>query len=53
MLAISASSYFCGVALDLGVPARTFAVIIGCVMVIPAAAWAIALNATRPRNVFS
>jgi hypothetical protein len=50
MLAISASSYFCGVALDLGVPARTFAIMIGVVMLIPAAAWAIALNVTRPRN---
>jgi hypothetical protein len=51
MLGISASSYVCGVAIDLGVPARTFAVVIGCIMVIPAAAWAIALNVTRPRNV--
>jgi MFS family permease len=53
MLGISASSYFCGVAIDLGVPARTFAVAIGCVMVIPAAAWAIALKVTSPGNVSS
>ncbi len=52
MLGISASSYLAGVAIDLGVPARTFAVVIGCVMLAPAAAWAIALLATRrhPRN---
>jgi MFS family permease len=47
MLAISASSYFAGVAIDLGVPARTFAVIIGLVMLIPAAAWAMTLAAAR------
>jgi len=46
MLTISASSYFAGVAIDLGVPARTFAVIIGLVMLIPAAAWALVLAAT-------
>jgi predicted MFS family arabinose efflux permease len=46
MLGISASSYIAGVAIDLGVPARTFAVIIGFVMLIPAAVWAMALNAT-------
>jgi predicted MFS family arabinose efflux permease len=46
MLGISASSYFAGVAIDLGVPARTFAVIIGLVMLIPAGAWALALAAT-------
>ena len=51
MLAISASSYFCGVAIDLGVPGRAFAVVIGCVMVIPAAAWAIALKVTRSQGV--
>jgi hypothetical protein len=51
MLAISASSYFCGVAIDLGVPARTFAVMIGCIMVIAAAAWAIALRVTRSHGV--
>jgi MFS family permease len=46
MLGISASSYIAGVALDLGVPARTFAVIVGCVMLAPAALWAIALSVT-------
>jgi len=49
MMGISASSYLAGVAIDLGVPARTFAVIVGCIMVVPAAAWAIALKATRHR----
>ena len=60
MLAISVSSYLAGVALDLGVPPRAFAVAIGLVMLIPAAAWAVALhrtsqtgdsleNASRPR----
>jgi hypothetical protein len=47
MLAISASSYFAGVAIDLGVPARTFATIIGLVMLIPASAWAVTLAAAR------
>ncbi|SPF52846.1 Major facilitator superfamily MFS_1 [Candidatus Sulfopaludibacter sp. SbA4] len=47
MLGISASSYLAGVAIDLGVPARTFAVVIGCVMLVPAGAWAIALAKTR------
>ena len=35
MLAISASSYLAGVALDLGVPPRAFAVAIGLVMLDP------------------
>ena len=47
MLAISVSSYLAGVALDLGVPPRAFAVAIGLVMLIPAAAWAVALHRTR------
>ena len=47
MLAISVSSYLAGVALDLGVPPRAFAVSIGLVMLIPAAAWALALHRTR------
>jgi MFS family permease len=46
MLGISASSYLAGVAIDLGVPARTFAVIVGLVMLVPAAAWAMAMAAT-------
>jgi hypothetical protein len=44
MLGISVSSYCCGVAIDLGVSARTVAVIVGSIMVIPAAAWAVALK---------
>jgi MFS family permease len=47
MLAISVSSYLAGAALDLGVPPRAFAVAIGLVMLIPAAAWAVALYRTR------
>ena len=47
MLGISASSYAAGVAIDLGVPARAFALIVGGVMLIPAAAWVLALNATK------
>ena len=47
MLAISVSSYLAGVALDLGVSPRAFAVAIGLVMLIPAAAWAVALHRTR------
>jgi MFS family permease len=47
MLAVSISSYLAGVALDLGVPPRTFAVAIGLLMLVPAAAWAVALRRTR------
>jgi predicted MFS family arabinose efflux permease len=47
MLTISISSYLAGVALDLGVPPRAFAVAIGLVMLVPAAAWAVALHRTR------
>jgi hypothetical protein len=47
MLGISASSYLAGVAIDLGVAPRTFAMMIGFVMLIPAAGWAIALVRTR------
>jgi len=43
MLGISASSYLAGVAIDWGIPVRTFALAIGCVMLIPAAAWAAVL----------
>jgi len=50
MLGISASSYLAGVALDLGFPARPFAVIVGCVMLAPAGAWAIALCMTGRRR---
>ncbi|MBZ5579911.1 MAG: MFS transporter [Acidobacteriia bacterium] len=48
MLALSASSYLAGVAIDLGVTARAFAVVIGFVMLVPAVAWAAALRVTRP-----
>ena len=47
MLGISASSYLAGVAIDFGVSPRAFAVAIGLVMLVPAAAWAIALRRTR------
>jgi MFS family permease len=47
MLGISASSYLAGAAIDLGVPPRAFAVAIGLVMLVPAAAWAVALRRTR------
>jgi MFS family permease len=46
MLTISASSYAAGVALDLGVPVRAFAMAIGVAMIVPAAAWAWALRRT-------
>jgi len=46
MLGISASSYLAGVAIDFGVPPRTFAVAIGLVMLVPAAAWTLALRRT-------
>ncbi|HYW46132.1 MAG TPA: MFS transporter [Bryobacteraceae bacterium] len=42
-LGISASSYIAGMAIDMGTPARTFAEGLGAVMLIPAAAWALAL----------
>ena len=47
MLGISASSYLAGVAIDFGIPPRTFAVAIGLVMFVPAAAWAVALRRTK------
>ena len=43
-LVMSASSYLAGAAIDFGVPPRAFAVAIGLVMLVPAAAWAIALR---------
>ena len=49
MLGISASSYLAGVALDLGVSPRAFAIAIGLVMLVPAAAWAVALHRTGRR----
>ena len=50
MLGISASSYLAGIAIDWGLPARTFAVGIGVVMLVPAAGWAWALRKTRPEG---
>jgi MFS family permease len=47
MLGISASSYMAGVALDLGVTPRTFAAVMGAVMLAPAAGWVWALRKTR------
>jgi len=47
MLTISASSYLAGLALDLGLSPRVFAAAIGLVMLVPAAAWAVALRRTR------
>src|SRR5262249_21656664 len=46
MLTISVSSYLAGVAIDLGMPARTFATGIGVAMLVPAVAWAVALRWT-------
>jgi len=45
--AISGGSYLAGVAIDLRVPARTFAIIVGCIMVMPGSGWAMALSPTR------
>lgn len=49
MLGISASSYLAGAAIDLGVSPRHFAVAVGLVMLLPAAAWAVAMRRTRHR----
>jgi len=45
MLTLSASSYLAGAAIDWGVPARSFATFLGAVMLVPAAAWTVALRA--------
>jgi MFS family permease len=50
MLSISASSYLAGVALDLGTNPRSFATLMGCVMLAPAAAWVVALRFSSPRR---
>jgi MFS family permease len=47
MLTISASSYFAGIALDLGVTPATFAVGLGLTLLVPAALWTIALRQLR------
>jgi len=49
-MGISASSYLAGLAIDLGVPARTFAIVVGCVMLVPALAWVFALRVTASRQ---
>ena len=46
MLAISASSYLAGLSLDLGISPRMFASAMGLVMLVPAAAWAVAMKRT-------
>jgi MFS family permease len=46
-LLMSASSYLAGAALDFGVPPRAFAVAIGLVMLVPAAAWTVTLRRAR------
>jgi predicted MFS family arabinose efflux permease len=50
MLAISASSYIAGAALDFGVPPHSFAVIMGLVMLIPAGVWAMTIGPSRQRR---
>lgn len=47
MLAISLSSYGAGIAIDAGVPVRVLSASIGALMLLPAVAWALALQATR------
>lgn len=47
MLGISASSYAAGVAIDLGVAPKLFAMGIGAVMVVPAVTWTWALRRTK------
>jgi MFS family permease len=47
MLTIAAGSYLAGLAIDLGLPPRTFAIALGLVMLFPAGAWALALKATH------
>ena len=47
MLGISASSYAAGVAIDLGVAPKMFAMAMGAVMVVPAVTWAWALRRTK------
>jgi hypothetical protein len=47
MLGISASSYVAGLAIDWGAPARTVAMAIGVVMIVPVLAWTWALRKTK------
>jgi MFS family permease len=50
MLTLSLSSYMAGVAIDWGMAPRTFAILIGAVMLVPAAAWAATLFAAEGRH---
>ncbi|HZT34169.1 MAG TPA: MFS transporter [Bryobacteraceae bacterium] len=47
MLTISASSYLAGLAVDWGIPVRTFAAGMGLAMLLPAAVWALVLRFSR------
>ncbi|MCX6628181.1 MAG: hypothetical protein NTW28_11205 [Candidatus Solibacter sp.] len=53
MLVMSASSYVAAVVIDFGVPPRAFAAAIGLVMLVPAAAWAVALRRTGRTKRFA
>ncbi|SPE40064.1 Major facilitator superfamily MFS_1 [Candidatus Sulfopaludibacter sp. SbA3] len=51
MLSISASGYVAGVVVDMGVNPRMIATILGCVMLVPAAAWGLAARVcSSPRR---
>lgn len=50
MLSISIAGYLAGVALDMGANPRTFATIMGFAILLPAAAWGAAMNATNDRR---
>jgi len=50
MLTISVSSYLAGVAIDFGVAPQAFAIGLGVAMLVPAAAWALALRVTEKRR---
>jgi predicted MFS family arabinose efflux permease len=49
MLAISASSYLAGIAIDSGIPPQRLAAGIGLLMAVPATLWTLALRLTRRR----
>ena len=49
-LAISISGYAAGFALDHGAPPRTAALALGCLMFVPAGAWALALRLWRKKT---
>jgi hypothetical protein len=46
-LAVAASSYLAGLAIDAGIQAREIATVLGLIMLLPTAAWALAIRATR------